>query len=226
MIVGIHQPNFLPWLGYFYKMARADHFVLLDTVPFTKGGYTNRVQSKSATGAQWLTVPVLTKGRLGQTIQEVPCNTESKWQKKIVASLETNYRKCPHYLPYGPEILQIIDSAGENLAETNIQLIQYLTGQLGINTPTTCSSKMHAEGKATDLLIALCQELGADSYLSGAGGIQYQEQEKFRVEKIRLLYSDFEHPRYTQQFGEFIPGLSIVDLIFNCGPERARILGI
>jgi hypothetical protein len=226
MILGIHQPNFLPWLGYFYKMARSDHFIFLDTVPFTKGGYTNRVKTKSAAGAKWLTVPVLTKGKLGQPIMEVPCNTESNWQKKTLASLEANYRKCPHYSLYGPEIVQIISAAGENLAATNIELIQYMARQLGISTPTTRSSEMHVEGKATDLLISLCRKLNADVYLSGAGGVKYQEEEAFRADGIDVRYSDFEHPVYAQQFGEFTPGLSIVDLLFNCGPESASVLGI
>lgn len=226
MIVAIHQPNFLPWLGYFYKMARAEHFILLDSVPFAKGSYTNRVKIKTASGPQWLTVPILTKGKLGQPIREVVCNSKSNWQKKIAATFDTNYRKCPHCSPYADEIVGIIDSSVGNLAEMNIQLIRYVMNQLGIDTPTTRSSEMQAEGKATEMLIALCREIGADTYLSGSGGANYQDEADFKAAGLQLIYADYQHPTYRQEFGQFTAGLSIIDLLFNYGPESAAILGV
>jgi hypothetical protein len=226
VIVAIHQPNLLPWLGYFYKLARADRFVFLDGVPFAKGSYTNRVQVKAATGPQWLTVPVLTKGKLGQPIVEVACNENAGWRKKMMATLETNYRRCPHYQPYADGIRQVLSAAEDRLAEINIRLIRYVAEQLDIATATTRSSQMPCPGKATDLLIALCKELGAETYLSGSGGANYQDEIAFRAAGIELIYANYQHPTYPQAFGPFAPGLSIVDLLFNCGPDSAAIVGV
>jgi len=224
VIVTIHQPNFLPWLGYFYKMARADRFVFLDSVPFAKGSYTNRVRIKTAAGPQWLTVPVVTRGRLGQVIAEVRCSNTLDWRKKTAQALRTNYQHCPHFQPHADRILEIIHAAGDGLADLNIQLIAYVAGQVGICTPTLRASRMQARGKATDLLIAIAKELGADTFLSGMGGAEYQDESAYGRAGIKLAYTDFQHPTYPQAFGEFVPGLSIVDLLFNCGPDAMRIL--
>jgi hypothetical protein len=226
MIVSIHQPNFLPWLGYFHKMARADTFVLLDTVAFTKGSYINRVQVKTANGPRWLTVPVQTAGKLGQRILEVRCDDTIDWRKKIAGVLDANYRNSAHYRAFAGEILGIINSTGDNLAELNIRLVECLAGKLGISTLTIRSSRMQAQGKATDLLINICRELGADTYLSGSGGANYQEEEEFRAAGIKLVYIDFKHPTYPQLYGGFISGLTSADLLFNCGPDSRSILGL
>ena len=225
MIVAIHQPNLAPWLGYFYKMARADHFVFLDSVPFAKGSYTNRVRIKSAAGPQWLTVPVLTKGKLGQPIDEVLCNENAKWRKKTLGALETNYRRCPYWGDYADDLAQIVNTCPPRLAELNLALIARLAKALGIDTPTTRSSTMKARGSSTDLLIAICKELGAQTYLSGSGGENYQDEQAFGAAGIELVYANYQHPTYDQAFGEFAPGLSVVDLLLNCGPHSAEILG-
>lgn len=226
MIVAIHQPNFLPWLGYFHKMARADLFVFLDTAAFAKGSYTNRVQVKTARGPQWLTVPVQTSGRLGQPIRAVVCDARTDWRSRVVRTLETNYRGCPYYAPLGPWLARAIAEADDSLADLNMRLILEIARQLGIRTPTRRASALGAEGKATDLLVALCRELGADTYLSGSGGSKYQDEGAFREAGIRLVYNEFRHPVYPQAFGEFVPGLSIVDLLLNCGPDSGALLGI
>ena len=226
MIVAIHQPNFLPWLGYFYKMARADRFVFLDSVPFAKGSYTNRVKIKTASGPQWWTIPVVTHGKLGQPIVKVQCSHKEDWRKKAVMTLKTNYQKCRHFQPYADRILQVLASGGDGLADLNIGLIGYVCEQLGIRTPTVRSSGMAAQGAATDLLIVLCRELGADTYLSGSGGANYQDEAAFQAAGIRLIYANYLHPTYPQAFGDFEKGLSIVDLLFSCGPDSAKVLGI
>jgi hypothetical protein len=226
MILGIHQPNFLPWLGYFYKMARSDHFIFLDNVAFANGSYTNRVKIKTAQGAQWLTVPVQKKGLLGQPIIEVTCSDRVDWRRKTVSALETNYRPCPFYKQYAPGLVEILSKAGDNLADLNIRLIEYLAAQLGITTPTTRSSTLKADGFATTLLMRICKEVGADTYLSGEGGKNYHDERAFGLEGLNLLYMNFKHPTYEQRFGEFQPGMSIVDLLFNMGPESRRVLGV
>lgn len=223
MIVGIHQPNFMPWAGYFYKMATADKFIYLDNVPYSKGSYTNRVQIKTQSGPRWLTVPVLTSGKLGQGIIELIADDHSAWRKKVLATLDGSYRKCPHFKRYFDDIERIISSGPSNLADLNIELIEYFVGQLGIATPRVRSIALAARGKATELLIAACKELGADTYLSGSGGANYQDEQAFADAGLRLIYARYKHPVYPQHFGEFAPGLSIADLLFNCGPDSAAI---
>jgi len=224
MIVAIHQPNFLPWIGYFYKMAMADVFVFLDNVPFSKSGFTNRVKIKTAKGSEWLTVPVLTKGKLAQPVRRVTaCSTN--WKSKIVKTLEHNYRKSPYYSVYSDQLSALLHGASDNLADLNIKLIQYLAEILKVDDKKVFrSSEMDVAGESTGLLIDVCQKLGADVYLSGSGGRNYQEETAFQRQGLKLAYSDFVHPFYLQRFGSFVGGLSVLDFLFNCGSESGAIL--
>lgn len=231
MIVGIHQPNFLPWLGYFYKMSICDTFVYLDSVPFSKGSYTNRVQIKSQSGPRWVTVPVLTSGRLGQNIVDLAIDDHSDWRRKVLATLEGCYGGCQHFQPYFRQIKQLITSDTGNLCELNIELVEYFAGQLDIKAQQVRASKLSARGKATDLLIGLCKEIGADTYLSGSGGADYQDEQAFADADLKLVYTKYKHPQYPQAslsgiepLSEFVAGMSIVDLLFNCGPQSSDIL--
>jgi len=226
VIVAIHQPNFLPWLGYFYKMAKADRFIYLDSVPFAKGSYTNRVKVKTAAGPQWWTVPVETHGKLGQPILEVRASDAVAWRKKSIMTLRTNYQGCPHFQPHANRIFEILGGTDDRLAELNIRLIEYVAQQLDIRTPVMRSSQMAARGAATDLLISLSKEVGADTYLSGSGGANYQDEAAFQAAGLKLIYANYQHPTYPQAFGDFEKGLSIIDLVFNCGPQSAAVLGI
>jgi hypothetical protein len=110
--------------------------------------------------------------------------------------------------------------------DLNLRLIEYVAAQLDIPTPVLRSSRLKAAGSATDFIIALCREVGADTYLSGSGGANYQDEAVIRAAGIKLVYTRFQHPVYPQAFGDFMPGLSAIDLLFNCGPESRRILGL
>lgn len=224
MIVAIHQPNFLPWLGFFYKMLKADRFVFLDSVPFSKGSYTNRVKIKTAQGVQWLTVPVLTKGKSAQTIAEVATNTEVCWRDRVVKTLEGSYGKCNCFWDYFPDLRDIITTHTDSLVHLNLKLIRHIMVWLEIDVPVLQSSRMLIAGTSTRRLINICKHCSADTYLSGAGGNGYQDESVFNREGVKLCYSDFVHPTYPQRFDKFVPGLSIVDLLFNCGPDSRRIL--
>jgi hypothetical protein len=224
MIVAIHQPNFMPWLGYFYKMAKADCFVFHDKVALADRSFTNRVKIKTAAGAEWAGVSVMAESRGGPIVQAV-CSDTAQWRRKIPIALDVNYRKAPYFKEYGPAICEKIASGPSGLAELNISLIQHIAAILGLQTPTRRSSQMAATGNGNDLNIALCKELGADTYLSGTGaGNTYQEDAAFTAAGLKLVYSDFQHPVYPQQFGPFEPNLSILDLLFNCGPDSGAIL--
>ena len=226
--VGIHQPNFLPWLGYFYKMARADCFVFADSLAFSKGSYTQRVKIKTAGGPRWLTAPLLHTGYVGQVIRDVRCGGWPDWRQRLVNAIKGNYLQCPHYRCYGPAIDAILMSGEDRLAELNMQLIKYIAGELEIRTPLVTSSEMKLPPKddPTEWIISVCKEVGATVFLSGRGGASYQDESAYARAGIQLVYTDFQHPTYPQAFGEFVPGLSIVDLLFNCGPESAHLFGL
>jgi len=227
MIVTMHQPNILPWLGFFYKMAKADLLVIADTLGFSRGSYTQRVKIKTETGPKWLTLSLLHTGKVSQPIREMRLGGRENWRDRILGTLKGHYLHSPHYQSYAEEIREITMTSSDNLAEFNFRLIAYLANTLGITTPTVFSSELgDLEGNKTDWAISVCKAVGAEAFLSGAGGAKYQDEEAYGLAGIKLVYSDFKHPKYPQQFGDFVPGLSIVDLLFNCGAESPEILGI
>lgn len=224
-VVAIHQPNFLPWLGYFYKMSKVDSFVFLDDVQYIRRGYTSRVKIKSQGGDIWLTVPVQKKGRYHQLVSEVELQPGDHWKKTILGTLQANYGKAPFFKTYYPILHEIIRKEYRLLAQLNIELIGWLAGELGIHTQWVSSSGVPGvSGVGTERLVTICQGVGANQYLSGFGGQNYQEEEIFNQPGIQLMVYDFQHPCYPQLWGEFIPGLSAVDLLFNCGPRSREIL--
>jgi hypothetical protein len=226
MMVAIHQPNFLPWLGFFYKMARADKFVYLDSVPLADRSYTSRVKIKTRGGPEWLTVPVTKESRQLPIVTAL-CADGADWRQKVLAKIEANYRSCPHYEWCSVELEEILVASGNNLAETNIRLIEAIARRLGIHTPTVRSSTLANPGNlGDDVNIALCKTLGADTYFSGRGAVVYQNEAGFVAAGVRLAYTDFQHPTYPQLFGPFEAGLSAIDLLFNVGPDSASVMGL
>lgn len=224
MIVGIHQPNFCPWLGYFAKILRCDLFVLLDNAQFVKNGWTNRVRIKTPRGAQWLTVPVLTKGRFGQRIAEVAINDRVKWRKKVIKSLEANYARADYFKTHFPEIAEAISEASPNLCELNVTLIEKITRVLDLDVRFVRGTSLQSTGQKTDLLISIVKAVGGSTYLSGDGAAGYLEEDKFRSTGIRFERNNFHHPVYPQLWGDFVPGLSILDALFNLGADGTRQL--
>lgn len=225
MIVSIHQPNFLPWLGFFYKIYRCDIFVFLDNVQFTKNSFQNRCKIKTPQGVAWLTEPVLIKKKFGQFTDEVEFNNRLPWRKSHLKTLEMNYKRAPYFERYFPKLEEIyLVKDWKYLSEFNIELIKLICKELSINKRFESASQIGVEGKSTSLLIDICRKLNTTSYLSGEGGAKYQEEEEFKKANIKLIYSDFKHSVYPQLWGEFVEGLSILDLLFNCGDKSVDIL--
>ena len=225
--IGIHQPNFLPWLGYFFKIKKSDVFIYLDTVQYTKNSYQNRNKIKTPQGEQWLAVPVLTKGKFGQATHEVEINPQEKWKDKILKTLEMNYKKAPFFTAYFEKFKALLEkNTSSKLAAICIELIEWTCQELAINTPRQKASELNIppELKSTDMLVEICKRSGADTYLSGSGGQHYQEEEKFKQANIGLAYSSFKYPEYEQLWKEFVPNLSIIDTLFNCGPKTKDLL--
>jgi len=225
MILSIHQPNFIPWIGYFYKIYKSDVFVILDDVQFTKNSFINRNKIKTPQGDLWLTLPVVQSGKFGQTITDCEVFNRDIIIKKIGKTVTANYAKAPFFSNYYNRFLNAIESAGNNLASININLITLMLEIMEIDTKVVNSSSLaNIHGESTDRLVSICSELDANQYLSGFGGQKYQEEELFNSKGIEIVITDFAHPQYDQLWKEFIPNLSIIDLVFNKGPEARAIL--
>jgi len=214
MIIAIHQPNYLPYYGYFHKIQKSDLFVFLDNVPYTKNSYINRNRIKTAQRWSWLTVPIESKDVLKRAIRKVKISNVTNWQKKHWKSLKYNYRKAKHFDEYKDFFKEVYGKKWVYLADLNEYLIKKVCSFLEIECNFLDASELDVSGSKTDLLINICETVGADTYLSGQGGKGYLEEEKFRLCDINLRYQEPKQPKYTQLFGDFTPYLSIVDMLF------------
>ena len=216
MIVAIHQPQYLPYIGFFDKMNKADVFVLLDTVQFKKNEWQNRNRIKTAQNWQWLTVPVL--HHFGQKICDVKICSSSNWRKKHVHAFISNYAKAAHFKTYWPYIEDIYNITWEFLSNLNIYWIKKIRQFLQIDTPIYLSSRLGELPEEPDeRIIHIVKYFEADTYLSGIGGANYMNLNKYNEENINVTFQQFLHPTYPQQFNNFEANLSIIDLLFNCG---------
>lgn len=216
MNIAIHQPNFLPWMGFFNKMAKVDNFVFLDSVFFSKGGYTNRVKICRKNKNQWLTVPI--RHKFKQTIRNVKINADEKWRKKLTETIKQNYSKSKNWKDIGEPICNIINEDWIYLADLNICLIKFLINRLSISCNVNLSSKMPiSKYFCSDYLLAqICLTQGADVYISGEGGRNYQSEELFKKNNINLKYTNFKHPIIYDYDGIEIPkGLSIIEYLLR-----------
>lgn len=223
MIVAAHQPNYLPWAGYFYKMARCDVFVFLDSVQYSRTSYTARCSIKQSDGRSgWLSVPVLKKGRYFQKVSQVAIDDQRPWQSEHLKTLESCYSRAPHFKEYSWLLDLVYRQRWENLSQLNRAVIIKLAEHLGIKAKFANLSDIKADGKSTEMLVSLCRSLKADEYLSGAGGQNYLEQKQFQQAGVRLTYTEYQPRPYPQPWGGFVAGLSIADVLFNCGLEETR----
>jgi len=223
VIIAIHQPQYLPWLGYFDKMGQADVFCYLNNVQYKKNEWQNRNRIKTVQGWQWLTVPV--GYRFPQKINEVEVNDNVKWERKHLQAFMTNYRKAPFYEAYIDRFENAYAKRYERLSELNIHLIEMLRDILGLGQkPTLMASELSLSSEPTQRLIDICRAAGGDTYLAGRDGARYMDLDRFADSGIRVVFQDYHHPVYPQLFGSFVSHLSVVDLLFNCGPESMEIL--
>ncbi|MBI1945863.1 MAG: WbqC family protein [Deltaproteobacteria bacterium] len=223
MIVSIHQPQFLPYLGFFHKVAHSDLYVVLDDVQFLERGHQHRNEIKMQTGKQWLTVPVVQDR--GQLIKDVRIDEGTNWRRKHWAALESNYRPAPFWRELSPGLKAVLVEGGHTkLAALDVDLLRWAFGALGIKTPIRWSSELGVQGEQTARLVSVCRAVGASVYLSGQGGRQYMELGQFEAAGVEVRFQEFAAPSYPQQFAQlgFIPSLAVVDALFNCGGEGVR----
>jgi len=219
MKVAVHQPNFLPYLGYFDKARQVDTFVILDDVEFTKGGFTNRNKVKKPNGTMWLTVPVT--GDTMVPINEVLIADHLDWQEHHVKTIGHMYGKAEHYESIWPKFEEAYNKDWKYLAEFNMCLLQICFSLLDINCDIVFSSELDVTAEeGSERILQICQELNANHYLSGVSGRDYLEKADYAEKGVELSFQDFEHPVYPQQFGDFIPNLSVIDYLMNVGAKQ------
>lgn len=219
-----HQPNYLPWIGFFHKMAEVDVFVILDDVQFTRGSYQNRVKIKTPQGASWLTQPVLTTGRSFQSTNETAFNDKVDWRTKHVKQIQANYARAPHAGEILPRVSAWIGKADGGLCTANARLIEFVAELLGLRCKIVYSSSLALKTSGAARIIDMGHKLGADAYLSGAGARKYQSEEDFDRAGIRLSYRNFQESVRPQLWGAFIPGLSVIDALLNVGVAQTANL--
>ena len=228
MLVAIHQPNFLPWLGYLDRMAKADVFVILDHVQFERRNYQNRTQILLEGESRWLTVPVVQLSQKEKIIDKRVDNSETgsrQWGPNHFKTLRYAYRKAPYFELYAPKLQSILETPWDRLVDLNMATLTFLREAYDIRTPLVLSSDMKPEGARSELLLDICRRISPQStFLGGLGGSRrYLDQAAFAGAGIGVQWQELKHPVYPQcHGGEFIPGLTSLDLLFNLGPEAAR----
>jgi hypothetical protein len=220
--ISIHQPVYLPWLGFIKKIMSSEIFVFLDDVQFEKNGWHNRNKIKTSTGDIWLTVPVSSKST--QKLNDITIDTKSNWTKNHSKSIYLNYRKSPYFDDYWSELNEIYNTHFTKLIDLNLEIIKFLLKKFNIKSNTILSSTLDISKSGSDRILEICKSQNSLNYLSGIQGKNYLNLEDFEKNNILVEFQNFQHPKYDQLFGKFSPNLSAIDLLFNEGPNSIEIL--
>jgi hypothetical protein len=218
------QPGYLPWLGFFDQMLRADVFVYYDDVQYDKHGWRNRNRIKTAQGPQWLTVPVRHGGLGAPRILDVEIDNRGPWARKHSASIRHAYARAPYIDQYLPAIDDILSRGWSRLIDLDVTLAGAMATMLGLAPTVVRASELGVHGTRSERLLRICQHFGAATYLSGTAARQYLDVALFERHGIAVEWQDFAHPVYPQQHGSFVPFLSALDVLLNCGHESRRVL--
>ncbi|MFH0889152.1 MAG: WbqC family protein [Planctomycetota bacterium] len=239
MLITGHQPNYLPYIGFFHKISLADTFVIVDVVQYVKRGpfgWINRNRIRTSNNWIWLTVPVKTKNKFYQSIIETEIDNTTPWSRKHLKSIERNYHQTPYFHKYADFFYQIYQKKWDLLTQLNEAIIFYIIEALGIKVKISRASQLElnycskqndsilSNNSATDLIIEICQKLNSNSYLHGKHGHDYLDKNKIEQYNIKSYYQDFRHPLYKQTYEPFIPELSVIDLLFNYGDRSLEII--
>ena len=192
MIVSIHQPDYIPYIGYFYKISRSDKFVFLDDCQFSNDNMHNWNRIKTPQG-------------------------ECKWKKKHLKTIEMNYLRAPYFKEIFPKFEELVNRDYTNIADMNIAVNTWIAKEFGFKAEFSRSSEMPIDTVNEERVIEICKMLGGDEYISGNGARAYQKQEHFDEAGVKLTYTDYKPIVYPQLWGEFIENMSVIDYIFNCG---------
>jgi hypothetical protein len=234
MRLGALQPGYLPWLGFFDQIDRSDVFILYDDLPYAKDSWRNRNRVRTSQGWCWLTVPVVNAGRSGKTIREIEISDDRDWRRDHWRTIRNHYARTRYFTHHEEFFGRLYEKPWRYIVDLDLEVIFYLVGVLGLRTRMLLSSEEGLErehlrtregGKdPAGRIVFLCRRLGADCFLEGALGRSFIEPGRCEQFAITLEFHDYQHPRYRQLFRPFIPYLSIIDLVFNHGPESLDIL--
>jgi WbqC-like protein family len=229
MKVAIHQPHFLPWLGYLHRMAQVDVFVLLDHVQFERRNYQNRTMIRMNGEARWLTVPVVQRSRDERIVdKEVDNRLDGAkwWAPNHYLTLRHAYRDAAFFGDYAAGFKRLFETRWEKLVELNQAGLDLLREAFGIRTRLMRSSQLAVQGARAELILNICRAVGASTLIAGMGGSRgYLDADAFARAGVRIEHHNWMHPEYPQAGeGSFIPGLSAIDLLFNCGPQSRELL--
>lgn len=228
-IVALHQPNFFPWLGYFDKIVRADVFVVLDDVQFSKTGgtWSNRVQLLTGGQARWLTLPIVRTYHGVRLIREMEIDNRQPWRRKLLQTLRSNYARATFFNAVFPQIADLVANETPSLLEFNLHVLTSLCRLMDIDpTKLVLASSLQVTSRATDRLVDAVRAVGGTTYLCGGGAAGYQDDDAFTQAGLRLTYQNFAHPSYSQgDYGDpFVAGLSCIDALMHCGFDGTRQL--
>lgn len=223
--VAIVQSSYIPWKGYFDLIRAVDEFITLDDVQFTRRDWRNRNLIKGPAGPQWLTIPVVSKGRYTQTIAET--EIAASWAEAHWANLRSNYARAPHFANIAPAIQSLYEeAAGERmLSAVNHLFLRGICRIMAISTPIRPSHAYPHAGIKTERLVSICQAAGARVYLSGPSAASYLDIEHFSAEGIQVVFADYSnYPQYPQRHSPFVHGVTFLDLLFNAGAGATRYM--
>ncbi len=222
--LGVLQPGYFPWLGFFDQMSRVDVFVLYDDVQFDKHGWRNRNRVKSHTGPTWLSVPIRHKGLGQQQINEVEIDNQTTWGRKHLSTIRQLYSKAPYLNKYLPELEVFFSRHWTKLVELDIACIELMQKWFGITTQVVQASSLGIAGGQSERLLNFCLHFGAQRYLSGNAAENYLDLQLFTENNVLVEWQNYQHPTYPQLHGEFISHLSALDMVLNCGEGSHEIL--
>lgn len=222
-IIAIHQPNYIPWLGFFYKIHQADTFVFLDDVQYSNKGMHDFHYIKTPQGRFRLKMPV--KVSFGDNINQVVINNSIFWRESHLKQLESNYKKAPYFKDVYQDIAELFSVNVDNMSVLNKMIIKFIAEKFGISTVFISSSELDITNKdKNERIFEICQKVDASVYYSGTGASVYQNESDFIGKGIELKYSTFKPFIYPQFWGNFEPNVSVVDYLMNCGYDLDRVL--
>lgn len=231
MKIGILQPAYIPWLGYFEQIAYVDLFVFMDDVQYTRHDWRNRNRVRTSGGESWLTVPVK-RHAFGTPINEVQINYSKDWIRKQLKTLELNYRVCRHFNPFFENFKKQLLTRPERLVDLDCGLIHEISRYLQIATPFALASEVKREPAPADAdadaknwrILEICRHYNATVLYDGASAAQFIDVQRFAREGCRVVFQEYAHPSYPQRFGKFLTHMSTLDLIFNLGGDARDVL--
>lgn len=222
MILSGHQPNYWPYPGLIGKIMKSDCFVYVTEVQFEKKSWQKRNRIRTKEGWTYIQVPTITKGRYSQRISEVLIDNSIDWRSKTIRTIQLLYGRAPYYSEYKDFLEDLYLKEWQGLADIDIYIMQYLLKELKIDTKIYYDKDYQFEGQKTDMLVDMCNKIGCDTYMSNLGSQAYVQIPKFMEQGLNHIYIDYVGEPYKQQFFGFEQGLSILDMLMNCGTEKTR----